>query len=86
MEIKVGSAVRSCAGRDKGRFMAVMALEEGYAMVADGRLRKIERPKRKKLRHLKLTGTVFDPDQMATNKRLASALHTRFDNMSGEEG
>ena len=52
MEIKVGSIVRSIAGHDKGSLLLVVALEKGYAYVADGKLRKIEKPKKKKLKHL----------------------------------
>jgi hypothetical protein len=50
-----GSIVQSKAGKDKGRFLAVTALEGGYAWVADGRSRPIGRPKRKKLKHLQPT-------------------------------
>ena len=52
MEIKVGSIVRSVAGHDKGSLLLVVAMEKGYAYVADGKLRKIEKPKKKKLKHL----------------------------------
>ena len=52
MEIKVGSIVRSIAGHDKGSLLLVVAMEKGYAYVADGKLRKIEKPKKKKLKHL----------------------------------
>ena len=52
MEIKVGSIVRSIAGHDKGSLLLVVGLDNGYAYVADGKLRKIEKPKKKKLKHL----------------------------------
>ena len=43
----------SKAGRDAGRALVVLALEgDAYALVADGRLRPVEKPKRKKLKHL----------------------------------
>ena len=48
-----GRMVRSKAGRDAGRFMLVLAVEdETFALVADGRLRTVAKPKRKKLLHL----------------------------------
>ncbi len=45
----------SLSGRDRGRiFMIVEELEKDYVGLADGQLRKLEKPKRKKLKHLKL--------------------------------
>ena len=49
----VGSIVRSKAGRDEGRCFLVLTLDgDEYALIADGDLRTVERPKRKKFRHL----------------------------------
>ena len=48
-----GEIVRSRAGRDRGRvFVIVKLLDEDYALLVDGRLRTLERPKKKKRRHL----------------------------------
>ena len=48
-----GEIVRSRAGRDRGRaFVVVQLLDEDYALLVDGRLRTLERPKKKKRRHL----------------------------------
>ena len=62
MEIKVGSIVRSIAGHDKGDLQLVVSLGDGYAYVADGKLRKIEKPKKKKLKHLQGTHFVTEED------------------------
>lgn len=51
-EISVGMAVTPVNGRYEGRLMAVVGVSGGYALVADGRRRRVERPKRKKLCHL----------------------------------
>lgn len=40
------------AGRDRGRPMLVLRVEGEYAYLADGKLRRVEKPKKKKLRHL----------------------------------
>lgn len=49
-----GSVVISTAGRDKGRKMVVYrVIDPEYVLVVDGDLRKIERPKRKKIKHIK---------------------------------
>lgn len=60
MEITVGSVVFSKAGHDKGDVFLVVSLEKEYAYVSDGKFRKIEKPKKKKLKHLQGTNTVTD--------------------------
>lgn len=51
--IVIGQIVKSKAGRDKGRtFIIVDILDDKYVMVADGDLRRIDSPKRKKIKHL----------------------------------
>ena len=48
-----GEIVRSRAGRDRGRaFVILKLLDEDYVLLVDGRLRTLERPKKKKRRHL----------------------------------
>jgi len=51
MDIARSDVVRSTAGRDKGRLFFVMATEGEFLLLADGRVRKVEAPKRKKRRH-----------------------------------
>lgn len=58
MEIVVGSVVYSKAGRDKGDDFIVIRLEGEYAYLADGDLRKVDKPKKKKVRHIQKTNYV----------------------------
>lgn len=51
--ISPGDVVCSIAGRDKGCFFIVMALTENCAVICDGKKRKTEKPKIKKVKHLK---------------------------------
>lgn len=51
--IEPGRIVLSKAGRDAGRRFVVLSVEEPFAFVADGELRKVETPKKKKHRHLR---------------------------------
>ncbi len=50
-----GCVVTSVAGRDEGREFVVLDLTKDgqYAVIADGKLRKVEKPKTKKLKHLR---------------------------------
>lgn len=55
-ELQLGQLVYSTAGRDKGRAFFVVALSgDSFAYLADGDLRKIERPKKKNIKHVRAT-------------------------------
>lgn len=60
MEIVEGSVVRSIAGRDKGDLFIVLQREGEYTYLANGELRKVDRPKKKKLKHLQGTNYVSE--------------------------
>ena len=48
MEFVKGLVVRSAAGRDKGGLFTVLEVDGDYAIICDGRHRRLEHPKRKK--------------------------------------
>ena len=50
---KSGDIVLSRAGRDAGRYFVVMRTEGNYCFFADGDLRKIDKMKKKKIKHIK---------------------------------
>lgn len=55
----IGSYVLSKAGRDKGRYFIVLSIiDENYVMICDGRHRRLENPKKKKVKHLKFFNEV----------------------------
>lgn len=58
MDIDAGSLVYSNAGRDKGGVFVIMHLEGIYGYLADGKTRKVDTPKKKKLKHIADTGCV----------------------------
>lgn len=50
---RIGALALSTAGRDRGRpFLIVGMTDDGTALIADGKLRKVGNPKKKKLKHL----------------------------------
>ncbi len=69
-----GTIVKAKAGRDSGRFFAVLSVEDAYAYIADGKTRRVERPKKKKLIHLAATAGRLDAGELETNKKLRRAL------------
>ena len=47
--LTVGSVAMSAAGRDSGRAFVVLGeADNDYVLIADGKLRKLEKPKKKK--------------------------------------
>jgi large subunit ribosomal protein L14e len=74
--IVLGQVVKSKAGRDKDRIFAVVGFEDGqYLYIADGDLRKIDRPKKKKVKHLARTGTVLKgvAEKLESGKKVTNA-------------
>ena len=53
MDISKSDIVISLAGRDKDKLFYVMDTEDNYVFLADGKGRKLENPKRKKLKHVR---------------------------------
>lgn len=51
----IGRIVLSTAGRDKDKyFLVIHEIDQNYVSIADGRLRHVNRPKKKKIRHLRM--------------------------------
>ncbi len=60
-KIQIGQVVKSISGRDKDRYFIIVSIvDEDYVLISDGRLRKIQNPKLKKLKHLKLMKAVSE--------------------------
>ena len=52
MEIARSDIVKSTAGRDQGGLFFVLEVEGDFLLLADGKARKLESPKRKKRKHV----------------------------------
>jgi len=51
--IQIGQIVKSIQGRDKGRnFVVIGEYDKDHILIADGKLRKISKPKKKKRKHV----------------------------------
>ena len=53
MDISKSDIVISLNGRDKDKLFYVMQVEDNFCLLADGKGRKLENPKRKKLKHVR---------------------------------
>jgi ribosomal protein L14E/L6E/L27E len=54
MRIEKADIVTSLNGRDQGKLFIVIGTQDEYSLIADGKGRRFEKPKRKKNKHLKL--------------------------------
>ena len=72
----IGRIAYSKAGRDKDKyFMILDVLNEEFVYLVDGHLRRLERPKKKKIKHLIFTDKICDEvkDIILKGKRLNDA-------------
>ncbi len=74
MNIQIGQIVMSLMGHDKGDFQVVLSFEDKFLFLSDGKRRKMEAPKKKKLKHVALTKTVLAPECLKTNRQIRNAL------------
>lgn len=79
-DIMIGQYVRSKAGRDRDRIFIIMKIvDEKYVLIADGDLRRIEKPKKKKIRHLTALSQVSESlkDKLSGDGKINNALVRR---------
>jgi large subunit ribosomal protein L14e len=72
----VGRIVVSRAGRDAGRkFVVVKVIDDLYVEIADGDLRRVEKPKKKKIKHLDITDVTVEviAEKLRSNGRITNA-------------
>jgi len=71
----LGEYVVSKAGRDKDRiFIVTGILDDLYVTVADGDLRRVEKPKKKKIKHLNPMNKVSEEiaDKLNNSKKVTN--------------
>ncbi len=93
MGIERADIIRSLAGRDEGQLFFVLETDGEYVMIANGKGRKLENPKRKKLKHLSLQGVTdcrtaekLRAGERITNCEIRRALAEYKAALDGEEG
>ena len=93
MEIGISDLVIPKRGRDSGKVFYVVGIEEEYLFLADGRVRKIEKPKKKKLKHIDFAAKCEDRTALklrngekVANSEIRRALAEYAARSGGEEG
>lgn len=75
--IAAGTVVISSAGHDCGRAMMVVRIDGDYIFVADGKERKLEKPKKKNQKHVRVTNRAVNPEEL-TDRKLRRTLRELF--------
>ena len=74
LPLETGSVAISMAGRDQGRRMAVLReMDEDFVLTVDGKTRTMDRPKKKRRKHLKPTGEVLE--EMRNRIAMGQTVH-----------
>ena len=93
MMITESDIVISLNGRDEGKYFFVLGVEDEFVLLADGKGRKIEKPKRKKLKHVKFAeksdcrvSEKIRNNEKITNSDLRRALAQYCAGSCGDQG
>ncbi len=92
--IQIGQVVQSTQGRDKNRFLVVIdIIDDEYALLVDGSIRRLDKPKKKKKKHFVSTSLVSEEirQRVISEKKMNNALirvelERLTDNEPGENG
>lgn len=93
MELYTGKIVYSKAGRDRGKFFIVIdRLDNEYVSICDGNKRRLDKPKRKKIKHLNITDAEaesiiekINSSKKITNSDIRKSLHEFIENQETEK-
>ena len=72
--MQAGTVVRILSGRDSGKLMMVTSGDENSVFVADGKRRKLAKPKRKNIKHIAATDIIIEEALVTGNKKLIRLL------------
>ena len=93
MQIEKSDIVMSLNGRDAGKPFYVLEIEGEYSFLADGKVRRVEKPKQKKLKHIKFekkdtsrVGEKIRSGEKITNSEIRRSLAEQFAEGRGEKG
>ena len=79
-EVTIGQYVKSKAGRDKDKiFIIIDIIDDLFVLVADGDLRRVEKPKKKKIKHLSKFNLISEEVQKkhSENKKITNLIIRR---------
>lgn len=88
MSFQQAQIVRSRSGHDKDQLFLVLAVDGSFVLLADGKRRRVEKPKRKSVKHVECVGEFSHPTiekvragEPVGNRALRAALAAIRDEM-----
>lgn len=79
-DLSIGQIVKSTKGRDKGKFFIIIEkLDADHLLIVDGDIRKVDKPKKKKTKHLVKLDIISTEtiNRINSNKKLTNAFIRR---------
>ena len=75
MDIAKSNIVKSTAGRDAGEFFFVLDIQGDFLLLADGKRRRVESPKRKRAKHAVLVDNSATPltEKIRSNEKITNS-------------
>lgn len=69
---EVGMLAKSLAGHDTGKLYVIIKMEEEYVYLVDGTIRTVDKPKRKKKKHVQIIKEVQETivEKIQTNQTI----------------
>ena len=87
--MEVGRVVLSRAGRDQGHYFVIVdVIDEDYVAIVNGCQRKVDNPKKKKIKHLVAKGELFEEirEKIFSKKRIFdSEVRNKLDAIGYQE-
>ena len=78
---KVGEFAKSKAGHDKDEIFVIINIEDEYVYLVDGKSRMIEKPKKKKIKHIQVINKIdsellnkFESNTIPRNEEIKRAI------------
>ena len=71
---EVGMLAKSEAGHDKDNVYVIIAMDDSYVYLADGRVKTVEKPKKKKYKHIQIIRKINEDISVTDNVAIKRIL------------
>lgn len=79
MNIIIGDVVLAIAGKEKNQLFVVKSVENGCAYLVDGKRLKLDKPKKKSLKHVQKASKIgFDAEKLKSEQEKINAEIRKF--------
>ena len=75
--LTIGTIVKSIAGHDKNKFFVIINVENEYVYLVDGKCRPLDKPKKKKVKHVQYVANSEEFERLSKNVNILLDAHIR---------